>query len=113
MLKKLPGGDADMNFYILAMIVIAALALSFGAFLGWRFGVIHQKKAGRAELSWQIAVRTNAEYDFDKMSGRANEIIRLANEIGAAARIASDTIKTFSNTPSHPGVQAGQSSEYH
>jgi hypothetical protein len=81
-----------MDFYLAGLIGVVAAALASGFYLGWRLGILHQKKADRSAMEHEAALRMNAKFDFGKVRGKAEGIVKLANEIAMAAKTADESV---------------------
>lgn len=80
-----------MNFFTLVNVA-AATALIVGFFLGWIIGRRFKTVTTTRDASRDAAYRENAQVDFEVVRDKANEIVRLANEIATRATRAHDTV---------------------
>ena len=72
--------------------VVAAAALIVGFFLGWFIGRRAKTVITTRDAARDAAYRENAQVDFEAVRDKANEIVRLANEIATRATRAHDTV---------------------
>jgi hypothetical protein len=76
--------------------IIAASVLFLGGFIiGWIIGNARGRKQAKPGLNWHDFVRENAGYDFSVVRGKADHIVRLANEIGIGAQRGEEMVKTL------------------
>jgi hypothetical protein len=89
-------GEAMENIDNLVAEFFPAITLFGGLLIGWIIGNIRGRKQARPDLDWGTFVRENAGYDFGKVLEKAQQIVRLANEIGSSARRGEDMVKSLS-----------------
>ena len=82
------------------VLIIAASVLFLGGLIvGWLGGAARGRKQAKPNLNWHDFVRENAGYDFSVVRTKADQIVRLANEIAIGARRGEEMVTTLAARP--------------
>lgn len=101
-----------MSGYFALSVAALVIALCLGFLMGRSFGIALQKKTDQQTIERNYALRMNAQFDFEKMRGKADQIVDLANEIGMAAKTAHETVRTNSASSLENALASPMSQAY-
>ena len=81
------------------LIIAASVLFLGGLIIGWLVGNARGRKRAKPDLNWHDFVRENAGYDFSVVRNKADQIVRLANEIGVGAQRGEEMARTLAVRP--------------